>query len=112
MPPRLVPLLLVALLLLGQVGGWLHEMSHHAGVPGQTLALDAGAAGQGTDRDDVADRLCLVCLGFAAMTLALPGAVLALALLAPRFARPVAAVRLATAGRRFAHHARGPPAFS
>lgn len=112
MPSRLAPLLLVALLLLGQVGGWLHERSHQTGGADQTLAFDLGEAGQSKDQDNPVDRQCLVCLGVAALMLALPAGLLALALLAPRFARPTGDVLLAVACRRFAHQARGPPALS
>lgn len=112
MPSRLAPLLLVAVLLLGQLGGWLHEMSHHAGVDRQTLVSDVGGAGKFDDQDGPVDRRCLVCLGIAALTLALPAGLLALALLAARFARPTFADQLAVACRRFAHQARAPPVLS
>lgn len=126
MSSRLVHLLLIALLLFGQVGGWLHELSHFAGspgnagdpgsqvrsIPGQATAVDGSATNRGNQPagpDDPTDQQCLLCLTFAALALALPGVALALALLALRFALPAGAVLLTPALRRFAHQARGPP---
>ena len=115
MSSRVVHLLLVAVLLLGQVGGWQHELSHHLGVPGQGATIDGKATENGSNPaspDDPADRQCLLCLSFAALALALPGALAAVALLALRFALPAGALRLAPAFPRFAHCARGPPVLS
>lgn len=112
MSSRIAHLLLVAVLLLGQVGGWLHEMSHYAGTAGQTTARAVGDTGSGTPPDGFTDQQCLVCLTFTAMALALPGFAVPLALLALGFALPAGARLLAAAVRRSAHHARGPPALS
>lgn len=115
MRSRLAYLLVAALLLVGQAGGWLHEWSHHAAGPGPvlSLAVPAGEPASGPAApDDPADRQCLVCVGYAALALALPGLVLALVLLASRFALPAGAVLRPTSAHRAAHRARGPPARS
>lgn len=106
MPSRIAHLLLVALLLLGQVGGWLHELSHHA-------APAAQAAAELPDRGDDGDRdHCLLCLSFAALSLALLAMLAALALPSLQSALPAAARSLLSAGRWLAYSARGPPRFS
>lgn len=113
MTSRLVHLLLVALFLLGQVDGWLHEMSHHVGHASQPATFEAGVSGGGNPAapTDPIDQ-CLVCLTIAALVVALPTGVMALALLALRFAMPAGAMLLPVAIHRFAHRARGPPAVS
>lgn len=116
--PRLPHLLLVSLLLLGQVGGWLHELSHHVGAEAARVSLthfgdehqrrDAGSSVP----DEESDRQCLLCLTFSVMGLGLPGLVLAFSLLSLQFPVPGAARRFPHVIRPCAHSARGPPLFS
>lgn len=114
MNSRLAHLLLVAVLLLGQFGGYLHETLHHAGVSGQPVTFDASMTGTGSNPASPVDSAdhCLLCLSFAALGIALPGLALVLALLTLRFALPASAVLLPAAFRRLANQARGPPVFS
>ena len=109
-------LLFVALLLLGQVSGWLHELSHRAGgLASERIALFADGqdkAFDGSSLPATEDRQCQLCLNFAAMNMVLPGLLLALSLLSLQFAFPGAARQLPIALRPCACSARGPPLFS
>ena len=114
---RLPHVLLVALLLLGQIGGWLHELSHHAGGSESGLLtefVDRQAKGNSGSSlpDDDSDRRCLLCSTFAVLALVFPCLVLALGLLALQFSLPCAARQFTLALRPRAHSARGPPLFS
>lgn len=111
MPSRIAHLLFVCLLLIGQVGGWLHELSHHA-VPVASVQMqsvsDLPEQGDNDgDRDD-----CLLCLSYAALSLALLAAIFAFLPSPRRFALPAGALLRALAGHGPAHLARGPPRFS
>lgn len=116
MLPRFVHLLLIAVLLLGQVGGWLHEMSHYDRQDNvMVVAVAAGDLAGGDESPLPAadgDRQCLLCLSFAALALVLPGLLFALFLPAlPSIVPADARWRPAMAGR-WGFAARGPPARS
>ena len=111
---RILNILLAAMLLLGQAGGWLHELSHYDGSrpPGSAAFLTGDPADRG-DRGHssaVADQQCLICLAFAAM--ALPTAVLVVALLAGVFGIHRRTFGCQVRLRWRTPSARGPPLFS
>lgn len=114
MPLRIAHLLLVLLLLLGQVGGWLHELSHHVApvAPAQNVQQVAADFPDQSDDDDGDRDHCLLCLSFAALSLALLSTLAALALPSLRLARPAGARLLRSASRWLAYSARGPPRLS
>lgn len=115
--PRFVHLLLIALLLLGQVGGWLHEMSHYADRQGNVMVVPVATGDlSGGDESPLpaadGDRQCLLCLSFAALALVLPGLLFALFLPALPSVVPAGAQWCPAMAARWGLAARGPPARS
>jgi hypothetical protein len=105
---RLVRLLLVLLLVFGQVGGWLHALGHYADGP---VAADLHGDGDAPDHESD-DAPCLVCLGYAALAVALLSGGLILASGASSFRLSSFDRRHPRSGRHYARSARGPPLFS
>lgn len=109
---RLSRVLLVALLVFGQVGGWLHGLTHFA-APAVASGFESSAGGNAPAAPaDASDDVCLVCLTAAALGLAVVSSALVFALAGLSFALPAAFRRLSRARRGFARSARGPPVFS
>ena len=105
---RLSRLLLVILLVVGQVGGWLHAVGHYADGP---VATDLHGDGDSSD-GEFGEAPCLVCLSYAALALALLPAGLFLATCFSSFRRPLFEHRDRRTCRVCIRRARGPPAYS
>jgi hypothetical protein len=116
MSQRLLRYLFVVLLLVGQVGSWLHEWSHLAAAHPlhDTLqVVDSATDSQpGQGEADGGDGQCLLCLSYAVLALALLPGLLVLALRSVASPLPGTALRLALVFRWLAFPARGPPRLS
>ena len=110
---RLRRFLLIALLLLGQAGVWLHGLTHHLEPAAAAMSFDIEAESGHTpnDPEEGADA-CLICLAAAAFGLALLSAWLAFAVPVLGFAQPVSFLRRLVFRRDWSRSARGPPKFS
>ena len=110
---RLRQYLLIALLLLGQAGAWLHGLTHHL-EPVTVESLVGHPSGSGHEQDAPDDGVepCVVCLAAATFGLALLAAGLVFASPLPGFAQPAAFLRRRVFRRNWSRSARGPPNYS